>query len=177
MAIDELDRATTIITDFLTFAKPEMDKNVSVMNMQQELMAIETIIGPMAVLSGTSLQVSLPHKLHIVGNPSKFKQAIMNMVKNSIEALESHENGIVNISLYEESGKAVIRIIDNGEGMEEEQIAKLGEPYYSTKTKGTGLGLMVTFRIIEVMGGTLQFRSEKGKGTEALIRFPLAQEY
>lgn len=177
MAIDELDRASTIITDFLTFAKPELDNNVTVMDMQHELMAIVTIISPMAALSGASLQVDLPNKFYVKGNPSKFKQAVLNMVKNSIEAIEARENGIVRISMHEERGKAVIRISDNGEGMEEDQIAKLGEPYYSTKTKGTGLGLMVTFRIIEVMEGTLQFRSEKGKGTEALIRFPIAEEH
>ncbi|MBO9598322.1 MAG: PAS domain-containing sensor histidine kinase, partial [Cohnella sp.] len=51
-----------------------------------------------------------------------------------------------------------------------------GNPYFSTKTKGTGLGLMVTFRIIEVMSGTLEFRSEKGKGTEVTIRFPRASQ-
>jgi two-component system, sporulation sensor kinase B len=173
MAISELDRASTIISDFLTFAKPELDNNVVKMDIQQELGTIETIIGPMAALNGASLKVLTPNKLYVLGNPSKFKQAIMNIVKNSIEAIQSHENGIVEISVNEENGMAVIRIMDNGEGMEEEQIAKLGEPYYSTKTKGTGLGLMVTFRIIEIMDGTLVFRSEKGKGTEALIRFPL----
>jgi two-component system, sporulation sensor kinase B len=177
MAIDELDRASTIISDFLTFAKPELDTNVTTLDLQQELMAIVTIISPMAALSGVTLQVHIPNKLNVIGNPSKFKQAIMNMVKNSIEAIQEKENGIVEINLHEENGKAVIRISDNGEGMEEEQIVKLGEPYYSTKTKGTGLGLMVTFRIIEVMEGTLQFRSEKGKGTEALIRFPLVHEH
>ncbi|PWW05165.1 signal transduction histidine kinase [Paenibacillus cellulosilyticus] len=177
MAISELDRASTIITDFLTFAKPELDNNVITMDIQHELQTIETIISPMAALSGAALQVDIPNKIYVIGNPSKFKQAIMNMVKNSIEAIQSHENGIVGINVHEENGMAVIRISDNGEGMEAEQIAKLGEPYYSTKTKGTGLGLMVTFRIIEVMEGTLQFRSEKGKGTEALIRFPIASEF
>jgi two-component system, sporulation sensor kinase B len=49
---------------------------------------------------------------------------------------------------------------------------KLGEPYFSTKKKGTGLGLMVTFRIIESMQGEIHFSSEKGVGTEAVIRFP-----
>jgi two-component system, sporulation sensor kinase B len=135
---------------------------------------IKTIIGPLAAMHGAALQVCIPDKLYILGNSSKFKQAFMNMIKNSLEALQT--NGIVEIEAHADNGMAVIRISDNGEGMEEEQIAMLGEPYYSTKTKGTGLGLMVTFRIIEVMKGTLEFRSEKGKGTEALIRFPLVYQ-
>lgn len=173
MAINELDRASTIITDFLTFAKPELDTVVE-LDIQQEMKQIETIITPLAAYHGAVLQVRIPDKLYVLGNSSKFKQAFMNMIKNSIEALKS--NGVVEIEASIEGDMAVIRIADNGEGMEPEQVAKLGEPYYSTKTKGTGLGLMVTFRIIEVMQGTLEFRSEKGKGTEAYVRFPLVQQ-
>lgn len=172
MAISELDRASTIITDFLTFAKPELDTIVR-LDIQKEMTQIETIITPLAAYHGAALQIRIPDKLYVMGNSSKFKQAFMNMIKNSIEALKG--SGVVEVEAYTDQDAAIVRIKDNGEGMEQEQIAKLGEPYFSTKTKGTGLGLMVTFRIIEVMQGTIEFRSEKGKGTEALIRFPLVQ--
>lgn len=56
--------------------------------------------------------------------------------------------------------------------MSQSKLAKLGEPYFSTKTRGTGLGLMVTFLIIEAMKGTLEFQSQKYVGTEVIIRFP-----
>ncbi|MGU3471907.1 ATP-binding protein [Paenibacillus sp. D51F] len=75
-----------------------------------------------------------------------------------------------------EGSEAVLRIKDNGEGMDEEQLANLGVPYFSTKSKGTGLGTMVTIRIIEIMNGSIDFRSQVGKGTEVTIRFPLAPE-
>ncbi|MNW15222.1 Sporulation kinase E [compost metagenome] len=55
------------------------------------------------------------------------------------------------------------------------QLAKLGEPYYSTKTKGTGLGLMVTFRLIEIMKGHIEFKSQRYSGTEVIIRFPIVK--
>ncbi|MFD0715708.1 ATP-binding protein [Paenibacillus sp. GCM10027626] len=171
MAITELDRASAIITDFLTFAKPEME-TIVLMDLQQELSKVETIMSPLTVMHGGVLQVHVPEKLYILGNPSKFKQAFINMVKNSTEALQ--QEGIIRIEAWAEKDTAVIRIADNGEGMNGEQLAKLGEPFFSTKTVGTGLGLMVTFRIIEVMKGTLEFHSVKGKGTEAIIRFPLA---
>ncbi|OAS16727.1 sensor histidine kinase [Paenibacillus oryzisoli] len=170
LAIQELDRASGIITDFLTFAKPELDTLVE-LNLQHELAQIETMMTPLVLLNKGELEVHVPEPLVILGNSSKFKQALINIIKNSIESL--HEEGHIAISAWVEGGTAVIRIADNGEGMEPEQIAKLGEPYFSTKSKGTGLGLMVTFRIIEVMEGSLVFHSEKGKGTEAIIRFPL----
>lgn len=173
MAINELDRASAIITDFLTFAKPELDTIVR-MDLQQELNTIETMMSPLAVMHRGVLRVRIPENLYILGNPSKFKQAFINMIKNSIESLR--EDGIIEIEAWAEPNTAVIRITDNGEGMDKEQIAKLGEPFFSTKTVGTGLGLMVTFRIIEVMKGTLEFRSAKGKGTEAIVRFPLVSK-
>ncbi|NQX61751.1 sensor histidine kinase [Paenibacillus qinlingensis] len=170
LAIQELDRASGIITDFLTFAKPELDTLVE-LNLQQELAQIETMMTPLVLLNNGELEVHVPEPQIILGNSSKFKQALINIIKNSIESL--HEEGHITITAWDDGRTAVIRIADNGEGMEPEQIAKLGEPYFSTKTKGTGLGLMVTFRIIEVMEGTLEFHSEKGKGTEAIVRFPL----
>lgn len=170
LAIQELDRASGIISDFLTFAKPELDTLVQ-MNLQHELAQIETMMTPLVLMNNGEIEVHVPEPLIILGNSSKFKQALINIIKNSIESI--HEEGHITINAWSEGGAAVIRIADNGEGMEPEQIAKLGEPYFSTKSKGTGLGLMVTFRIIEVMEGTLIFHSEKGKGTEAIIRFPL----
>ncbi len=173
MAISELDRASDIISDFLTFAKPEQDTIVP-MDVKQLLCNIETIIGPLVMLHGGALRVRADEGLVVLGNVSKFKQAIINMMKNSIESFR--EEGSIEVEAYAEESTVVIRIADNGQGMDTEQIAKLGEPYFSTKTKGTGLGLMVTFRIVEVMKGTLEFRSRKGEGTEAILRFPLSAQ-
>lgn len=169
MALDELDRASGIITDFLTFAKPEVGK-VTTINLLKEFIHIEGILLPLANLQGGKITVHIPKELYIYGNSSKFKQAFVNIIKNSIEALK--EEGDIQIWAYEKNGKISIHIKDNGEGMEPEVLSRLGEPYFSNKTKGTGLGLMVTFKIIEVMSGSISFFSEKGSGTEAIIIFP-----
>jgi two-component system sporulation sensor kinase B len=66
-----------------------------------------------------------------------------------------------------------LRIEDTGIGMDDEQLKRLGKPYYSTKDKGTGLGTMVVFRIIEAMGGSVSVQSEKGRGTVFTILLPL----
>jgi len=68
----------------------------------------------------------------------------------------------------------VISVRDNGVGMKSSELARLGEPYYSNKSKGTGLGLMVTFKIIEAMGGTINFHSQFGEGTEVIVKLPVA---
>ncbi|WP_110931582.1 sensor histidine kinase [Paenibacillus bouchesdurhonensis] len=173
MALDELDRASNIITDFLTFAKPEVGK-VATLNLLQEFIHIEGILVPMANLQGGKIAVNIPDNLLIKGNSSKFKQAIINIIKNSIESL--HGEGDIQVWGYKEDEWVYIHIKDNGEGMDSDVLARLGEPYFSNKTKGTGLGLMVTFRIIEVMQGEITFLSEKGVGTEAIIRFPSRED-
>lgn len=173
LALEELDRASNIITDFLTFAKPELD-HISVLNIRDELIHIEGILLPLANLSGGEITVNIPRNLMIRGNSSKFKQALINIIKNSIESW--HQEGHIKIWAYRDSSIIVIHIQDNGEGMNEEELTRLGEPYFSNKTKGTGLGLMVTFRIIEVMHGKIHFISQKGVGTETIITFPSISE-
>ncbi|MEW9698232.1 ATP-binding protein [Paenibacillus sp. SI8] len=169
IAIEELDRASLIITDFLTFAKPQLEETTE-LNISKELKSIEGIIVPLATLNGGGVFLNIPQDLHIRGNSSKLKQALINIIKNSIEAFR--EEGQIHIWAYGQSGEVFIHIKDNGEGIEPSKLAKLGEPYFSTKTKGTGLGLMVTFRIIEVMKGSIKFKSQKNLGTEVIIRFP-----
>jgi signal transduction histidine kinase len=171
IALEELDRASAIITDFLTFAKPEFD-HTKTLSIADEFRHIEGIISPMANLQGGKIYLDIPQEIQVRGNSSKFKQAFINIIKNSIEALR--DQGQIHIWAYVENGEVVIHIRDNGEGMDPQTLSRLGEPYFSNKTKGTGLGMMVTFRIIETMNGKISFTSAKGVGTEAIIRFPEA---
>jgi signal transduction histidine kinase len=169
LATNELDRASEIITDFLTFAKPELE-TIVLLDITEEMKKLETMMTPLAGMQGGVLIFRIKENLYFYGNSSKLKQAFINIIKNSIEAIAM--NGLIEIKAAAENGEVLFHVSDNGEGMEAEEIAKLGEPYFSTKTKGTGLGLMVTFRIIDAMKGTIEFHSTKGKGTEIIIRFP-----
>ncbi len=94
----------------------------------------------------------------------------LNLIKNGIEAMPN--GGTLNISSSISNNKVIIRIEDSGIGMSQEQINRFGEPYFSTKTKGTGLGTMVAVKIIETMQGSLRIRSVVNKGTTLTITFP-----
>ncbi|NJJ41762.1 sensor histidine kinase [Paenibacillus apii] len=169
LAISELDRAAHIINDFLTFAKPQTD-TVECLDVGGELRHVAGILLPLAKMQESTIEIQLEDGLYVKFSSSKFKQALINLIKNGIEALQ--ENGLVSISAWKSGSHVVISIRDSGEGMTAGELARLGEPYFSNKTKGTGLGLMVTFRIIEAMNGTIEFKSVKGKGTEAIVKLP-----
>lgn len=170
LAVQELDRATGIITEFLTFAKPQLE-DIKLLNISEELYQIQDILTPLAAMQSSQLILHTESDLYVMGNAEKLKQAIINMIKNSLEAI-TKDDGTVTMHASKDQGKIIIRVTDNGEGIDAEKLDKLGEPYFSSKSKGTGLGLMVTFRIIEAMEGTIRFSSTKGIGTEAIIRLP-----
>ncbi|TCN01526.1 signal transduction histidine kinase [Paenibacillus sp. BK033] len=170
LAVQELDRASSIITEFLTFAKPHLE-DVKPLNISEELNHIQDIICPLAAMQSTRLEFTAEPDLYVLGSAEKLKQAIINMIKNSLEAISGFD-GAVSVKADSEGDEVIIRVTDNGEGIDPEKLDKLGEPYFSNKSKGTGLGLMVTFRIIEAMEGTIRFSSAIGIGTEAVIRLP-----
>lgn len=175
VAIEELDRASTIITDFLSFSKPQLEDLVN-LHVANEIKQIEGIIVPLTTLHGGRITVNVPSGLYIRGNVSKFKQVLINLIKNSIEAFQEEGDGQIYIWAYEKQERIYIHIKDNGEGIEAAKLAKLGEPYFSTKSKGTGLGLMVTFQIIEAMKGSIEFKSQRYIETEVIMSFPAVVE-
>ncbi|WP_181294626.1 ATP-binding protein [Heyndrickxia sporothermodurans] len=95
----------------------------------------------------------------------------LNIIKNSIEAIPY--GGLITISVTIKNNQVLTSIKDNGIGMTEEQVNKIGQPFYTTKDDGNGLGLMVSYKIIEKHKGRITIESEPNKGTEFLISFPL----
>ncbi|MGE5814283.1 MAG: ATP-binding protein, partial [Acidobacteriota bacterium] len=84
--------------------------------------------------------------------------------------------GELSIVAREESAHIVIAVSDTGVGMDDEALARVFEPYFSTKATGTGLGLTIASRNVELNGGTLSVASKKGEGTTATIRLPLVKQ-
>ena len=136
LALKELDRASGIITDFLTFAKPELEHETR-LNVYEELKHVKGILLPLANLSGGTIELDDAKELYITGNSSKLKQAMINIVKNSIEALDGE--GIIRIWAYVKSGEVVIHIQDDGIGMEAGDLESWARRISRISRKGRGL--------------------------------------
>lgn len=166
--LEELNRAQGIIDDYLTFAKPASEK-LDHISVEQELNRVINMILPLCNMNTIHITKDFS-KATIVGNKQHFQQCFLNLIKNGIEAMPN--GGTLSISSSISNNKVIIRIEDNGVGMSQEQVNRFGEPYFSTKTKGTGLGTMVAVKIIETMQGTLKIRSVVNKGTTLIITLP-----
>ncbi|HDR4707467.1 TPA: sporulation sensor histidine kinase KinB [Bacillus paranthracis] len=170
LVLAELDRAEQIISDYLNLARPQIEKKEHIC-LSAQLIEMTTLMSSFAAMQGVYLQVEISESLYTIGDKKKLKQAIMNVVKNGIEAIQGNK-GYLKVTAMQKDETIVIRVKDSGVGMTKEQLARLGQPYYSLKEKGTGLGLMVTFSILQAHNGTLEYKSESGKGTEAIIILP-----
>jgi len=110
--------------------------------------------------------------IKINGNVGKLHQVFVNLISNANQAIE--DKGTIAITTECKKDKVIISIKDTGCGMDKESLQRIFDPFYTTKEpgKGLGLGLSITYNIIEEHGGTIKYQSEKGIGTTAIITFP-----
>jgi signal transduction histidine kinase len=99
-------------------------------------------------------------------------RALANMIENALHAMPA--GGELTIRAWAEPGTVVFEVRDTGVGMDREALARVFEPYFSTKATGTGLGLPIARRNIELSGGAIEVESEKGVGTTVRVRLPAA---
>jgi len=171
-AIQELDRATDIISDYLMFAKPAPEK-VEKVFVFQEVDKVVNVLTPLANMHGVQLFTNWEEngQTFISGDRKKFEQSLINIVKNGIESMP--KGGNVEINIVDDYPVVRIEIRDEGKGMTQQQINRLGEPYFTMKNTGTGLGMMVSFSLIKGMGGQIKVDSEVGRWTSFMIEFPV----
>jgi PAS domain S-box-containing protein len=171
IVFSELERINSIVGEFLVLAKPSVanfvEQDVTIL-----IKDIVTLIDTQSILSNVQIFVEFDRDLPMVNcEKNQLKQVFLNIIKNSIEAMPNGGNIDVKVKAKEE-GKISIEIIDQGIGIPKERMSTLGEPFYSTKEKGTGLGLMTCFKIIESHNGQFIINSKLNEGTTIEIILP-----
>jgi two-component system sporulation sensor kinase B len=170
LAMEGIDSANTIITDYLNFAKPNVEKIVPI-DIKTEIANIIPLISSLMTISSIEMQIhhQMNEPLFILGESKKLQQCLLNLLKNSIESMPS--GGSINIHTTLKENIIQLYIEDTGVGMTQIQLNSLGLPFYTTKDKGTGLGLMVVTSLLRAMNGKISFLSKPNKGTTCLIEF------
>ncbi|MDI7743864.1 ATP-binding protein [Lysinibacillus fusiformis] len=170
IATEELDRANEIINDFLVFGKPNTDTKERI-EVGEQLQRVAKLIQSYSLKHNVEIKTEIQEDYWIFANSQKLNQSLINILKNAIESMPS--GGSVWVTCTSNmDGYIKISIKDQGIGMTKEQIDRLGYPFYSLKETGTGLGMMVSFQIIQSFKGKIKVMSEKDKGTEFIILLP-----
>ena len=112
----------------------------------------------------------------ILGDPEFLRSVFNNLFINAVQAMEK-SGGRLNIKITPDENDSLVRIdiADTGNGISEENVSKIFEPYFSTKETGTGLGLAIVQKIVEIHHGTIEVESEMGEGTKFTVRLPNAK--
>ncbi|MCX7705593.1 MAG: ATP-binding protein [bacterium] len=171
VVIPEIERMDSLVEQLLIFAKPRparMEKIdlVSIVESILVLIKAQTKFNGIAFIRSYDKEC-----IEIMGDPEKIKQALWNIILNSVESIRD-KDGIINIKLNSKEENVVITIEDNGCGISEENMNKIFEPLFSTKPKGTGLGLPIVNEIVAQHNGRIHVESKEGIGTKVTLVLP-----
>lgn len=170
IAIKEIDRLNHLITEFLDYARPvSADRKViDFSNLLEE--TLDSLKNdPLAKL--VTIQKNIQPDLHIQGHGDKLKQALLNIIVNGIQAMESTSQKDLKIELSAQEHSVILQIQDSGVGIAEKNLQKIFEPFHTTKVKGTGLGLAIVHSILEAHGAQIDVKSVINQGTTFNLTF------
>ncbi|CAG9620624.1 PAS domain S-box protein [Sutcliffiella rhizosphaerae] len=168
----ELSRIELILSELLLLAKPHQ-VYVHPVSLHTLLRDVTTLLETQAIMNNVWFDMKLKAtSSEVKCDENQIKQVFINLIKNGIEAMTS--GGSIYIDTKESESEVIIIIRDEGSGISEHTLSRLGEPFYTTKETGTGLGLMISFNIIKNHHGTVKISSTTGKGTTLEIGLPKA---
>ncbi len=169
---DEARRLDVILTSILNFARPT-EQTMGIFEPEtvaRQTMDLMTLGGEeRGIHAHTIIAPNLPK---VRGNAENLKQCLINLVKNSMEAVNA--GGHVTMRLARSNGQVVIDVEDTGPGIPPELHDQVFSPFYTTKKGGAGLGLAMTRKVIEEMGGKVLLSSQQGQGTRVTLMLPAA---
>ncbi len=174
LMLSELDRINLIVGEFLILAKPQATRFVAkdVRNVLQDVIAL---MNSEALLHNIEFRISFTEEACLIScEENQLKQVFINLLKNAIEAMPS--GGTIHIYITYKRDYISITITDEGVGIPDEMIPKIGDPFFTGKETGTGLGIMVSQRIINSHRGTLDIKSQVNVGTTVHLQLPALKE-
>ena len=172
--VEESERLDKIITDFLDFAKP-ITPHFSRCNLMHILEKNITHLEP--ELHNTKCRITHTHGSNIPdisGDKDMLYQAFLNILINAIQAMP--EGGAITITTRPMNNAIQITLDDEGEGVRQDVLDKIWDPFFTAKEKGTGLGLGIVKKIIEAHHGTIDAANRDGGGFRIIIELPVTQE-
>jgi two-component system sensor histidine kinase HydH len=170
--IVEVDRLNRVISELLEFARPT-DLKLKTVDVNSLIEHSVRLIQQEASAKNISIKLNLfEQPLSAEIDPDRFSQCLLNLYLNSLQAMKKDGQLNINDTLTDD-GLIIIEVSDTGSGINHENLSKIFDPYYTTKTNGTGIGLAIVHKIIEAHKGNIKARSVSGQGTTFTISIPV----
>ena len=172
--IEQIDNLSAIATEFSNFAKIPKAQNEKFYLAERlnEILKLYNYTGQVEI----NTHFEGAENMMVFADKEQFSRAIINLVKNAIQAIPENRQGIIDIELRNETNACIIRIADNGKGIPDELKDSIFVPNFTTKSSGAGLGLAITKNIVQNFGGEIWFDSRLNEGTTFFIHIPLVGE-
>jgi signal transduction histidine kinase len=166
----EVQRLDRVVKTFLDFSRPvEVHfEDVDLAALTREVVELMTPPAQLARVTVTMESPSGPVPLR--GDPDLIKQAVLNLVTNAIEAMK--DGGSLRLTAARDDGVVTLEVADSGPGIPAALRNKIFQLYFTTKGKGSGIGLAMTYRAVQLHNGTIEFNSAEGRGTTFRLQFP-----
>jgi two-component system, NtrC family, sensor histidine kinase HydH len=166
----ESERLNGIVQQFLQFARPPKIK-ISEMRIDQFVSHVSTLFEGQAKQAGIQFLITCRYAEPIQIDPELMTQALLNILQNALHATQV--GGIISLQIDKKENDLIVQVSDTGCGIPPDEIEKIFDLYFTTRSEGTGVGLAITQQIISQHRGSLHVESEVGKGTTVLIKLPL----
>ena len=172
---EEIDRALLILDDFLIFNKVNVKRQK--MDLNELIDDVKTTYEMLLPCNRICFETKIvTGKFYIKGDYERIKQVLINLIKNSVEAIPEQTEGSITLKTEVKNNFYVTSITDNGVGMDTHTINNIFEPFYTSKKNGTGLGASLSKEIVDLHAGKLDYKSKLGKGTKVVLKLPLLKE-
>jgi signal transduction histidine kinase len=170
----EIRRLDDVVQGFLKFARPE-EMALQRVDLAELVSEVFKIIDAEARAMGVKLETTIePRVACVEADPTMLRQALLNLVKNAVQAMP--HGGRLEAGLHtSRDGRVELRLEDTGVGIPPEHLAKIFDLYFTTKEGGTGIGLSLVYRTIQLHHGDVDVESTPGKGTSFVIKLPVAR--
>ncbi|MBE2913768.1 ATP-binding protein [Anoxybacillus flavithermus] len=168
--LDEIERVNQIVTQLLVLAKPQM-KAYKPLHLNDVIDYVIELFTYEAILQNVQIKYEPRTTAIVYGDKNELIQVVVNVVKNALEAMP--KGGVLTITTEDEDDRVHLVIEDTGKGIEQERLKHIGEPFYTLKEKGMGLGLTTSMKIVHEHKGTMHIESKVGEGTKVHIVLPL----
>lgn len=170
--MEEIGRLARIVDDFIRAVRP-VEPNILPSAINETARTVADLVAPECLMKGVNLTLDLdPDNPQLPMDSEQIRQVLLNIVKNAVEAIPEDRRGKVTIRTIEKNDHVLVEVEDNGVGIPDADRLRIFQPYHTTKFSGTGLGLMVVYRIVKAHRGAVGVRSTLDEGTVFSIALP-----